>query len=115
MQLLATLSSWQAQAYTYLCSCVQGTRGDAGQALGREGAPAPGQGLGDDLMPEGQQNPRLTPHPAFDQNVRMTPSRQAETCIAMYAVNALMPCEHVKHMDSLNKHSASHCMQLRAI
>lgn len=51
-------------------------------------------------MPEGQQNPRLTPHPAFDQNVRMTPSRQAETCIAMYAVNALMPCEHVKHMNS---------------
>lgn len=54
---------------------VQGKESSHGQALGgTDSAFEQRQGLGEASTPQGQQDPRVTPHPAFDQNVR-TPVR----------------------------------------
>lgn len=51
---------------------LQGKENNPGQALGVADS-GPAQGLGEDSPPPGQQNPRLTPHPAYDP--RVTSSR----------------------------------------
>ncbi len=54
-------------------SPFQGKENNPAQALGSAEARA-AQGLAQDSPPAGQQNARVTPHPAYDPNVRVTPT-----------------------------------------
>jgi len=53
---------------------LQGKENNYGQSLGSADSGS-GELLGENSPPQGQQNPRVTPHPAYDPNVRMTPGR----------------------------------------
>ena len=65
----------EEQSSIVILSDMQGKESSHGQALGgTDSAFEQRQGLGEASTPQGQQDPRVTPHPAYDPNVR-TPAR----------------------------------------